>query len=163
MNNFATARSILAALDSSTIARLGSTIWNHLPAKQRAQLESVRKLADHSRNYAEYRGRLREAVPPAVPFLGDCLRYLPKRRDVLTYYSGLYLTDLTFCREGNPSYRPAPANPDKTLLNFNKFHKLARIVQGTVSYMFIRNATEHDHRYAAVPRALQSEGDTRGA
>jgi hypothetical protein len=44
--------------------------------------------------------------------------------------SGLYLTDVTFCREGNPSHRVSPLNNDKKLLNFNKYHKLARIVQG---------------------------------
>jgi son of sevenless-like protein len=42
----------------------------------------------------------------------------------------LYLTDLTFCREGNPSTRPSPSAPEKKLINFNKYHKLARIVQG---------------------------------
>jgi son of sevenless-like protein len=69
LNNYATARSILAALDSSTIARLQQT-WVGLPAKHHATLECLRKLADHSRNYHEYRTRLRNAVPPAVPFLG---------------------------------------------------------------------------------------------
>ena len=42
---------------------------------------------------------------------------------------GLYLTDVTFCREGNPSHRNSPGNANKKLLNFNKYHKLARIVQ----------------------------------
>jgi son of sevenless len=41
-----------------------------VPQKQKLQLDSVRKLADHARNYHEYRSRLRETVPPAVPFLG---------------------------------------------------------------------------------------------
>lgn len=71
----------------------------------------MRKLADHSRNYHEYRTRLRETIPPAVPFLGLCL------------------TDLTFCREGNPSTRPSPLAPTKTLINFNKYQKLAKIAQ----------------------------------
>ncbi|KAL0580666.1 Ras guanine nucleotide exchange factor bud5 [Marasmius crinis-equi] len=110
LHNFSTFRSILAALDSSTIARLHQT-WNGLPQKSKVQLESMRRLADHSRNYREYRARLRNTAPPAVPFLG------------------LYLTDITFCREGNPSHRASPLNPDKKLLNFNKYHKLARIVQ----------------------------------
>lgn len=48
----------------------------------------------------------------------------------LMFLTGLYLTDITFCREGNPSHRTSPKNPDKKLLNFNKYHKLARIVQG---------------------------------
>ncbi|KAI6041399.1 cell division control protein 25 [Pisolithus marmoratus] len=108
LNNFSTPRSILAALDSSTISRLHTT-WSGVSQKNKGQLESLRRLADHSRNYHEYRSRLRNTAPPAVPFLG------------------LYLTDVTFCREGNPSYRDGPSG--KKLLNFNKYHKLARIVQ----------------------------------
>lgn len=110
LHNFATSRSILAALDSSTISRLQHT-WAGVPQKHKLQLDSVRKLADHARNYHEYRSRLRETVPPAVPFLG------------------LYLTDVTFCREGNPSYRASPLAAEKKLINFSKYHKMARIVQ----------------------------------
>ncbi|KAF8229694.1 ras GEF [Tricholoma matsutake] len=110
LHNYSTPRSMLAALDSSTISRLYQT-WLGLPQKYKSQLESLRRLADHSRNYHEYRSKLRNTAPPAVPFLG------------------LYLTDVTFCREGNPSHRTSPMNPSKKLLNFNKYHKLARIVQ----------------------------------
>ncbi|KAF8964351.1 ras guanine nucleotide exchange factor domain-containing protein [Flammula alnicola] len=110
LNNFSTSRSILAALDSSVISRLRQT-WLGLPHKYKEQLESLRTLADHSRNYHTYRNALRLTAPPAVPFLG------------------LYLTDVTFCREGNPSHRASPSDPSKKLLNFNKYHKLARIVQ----------------------------------
>ncbi|KAJ6477309.1 ras guanine nucleotide exchange factor domain-containing protein [Mycena vitilis] len=108
--NYSTPRSMLAALDSSTISRLHQT-WLGLPQKNRTQLDALRRLADHSRNYHEYRSKLRNTAPPAVPFLG------------------LYLTDVTFCREGNPSHRESPMNANKKLLNFNKYHKLARIVQ----------------------------------
>jgi len=110
LHNYSSPRSILAALDSSTISRLHQT-WLGLPQKNRQQLEALRRLADHGRNYHEYRTKLRNTAPPAVPFLG------------------LYLTDVTFCREGNPSHRASPRFPDKKLLNFNKYHKLARIVQ----------------------------------
>ncbi|TFY59291.1 hypothetical protein EVJ58_g5868 [Rhodofomes roseus] len=110
LSNFSTLRAILAALDSSTISRLHQT-WMGLSQKYKMQLEALRKLSDHARNYNEYRSRLRNTAPPAIPFLG------------------LYLTDVTFCREGNPSFRPSPKSPDKKLLNFNKYHKLARIVQ----------------------------------
>ncbi|KAJ7795597.1 ras guanine nucleotide exchange factor domain-containing protein, partial [Mycena olivaceomarginata] len=110
LHNYSTPRSMLAALDSSTISRLHQT-WLGLPQKNRSQLDALRRLADHSRNYHEYRSKLRNTAPPAVPFLG------------------LYLTDVTFCREGNPSHRASPMNPSKKLLNFNKYHKLARIIQ----------------------------------
>ncbi|KAF8645231.1 hypothetical protein AX16_008058 [Volvariella volvacea WC 439] len=110
INNYSTAWSMLAALDSSTISRLQQT-WAGVPQKYKNHLDALRKLADHSRNYHEYRSRLRNTAPPAVPFLG------------------LYLTDVTFCRAGNPSQRSSPLNPDKKLINFNRYHKLARIVQ----------------------------------
>jgi len=41
-----------------------------VPQKQKLQLDAIRKLADHARNYHEYRSRLRNTAPPAVPFLG---------------------------------------------------------------------------------------------
>ncbi|THG94032.1 hypothetical protein EW026_g7354 [Hermanssonia centrifuga] len=123
LQNFSTPRSILAALDSSTISRLSQT-WTGLPQKNRLQLDSLRKLADHARNYHEYRSRLRNTAPPAVPFLG------------------LYLTDITFCREGNPSHRASPKNPEKKLLNFNKYHKLARIVQDMQRFQVSYNLKE---------------------
>ncbi|KAH9846111.1 ras GEF [Lenzites betulinus] len=123
LKNYSTPRSILAALDSSTIARLHQT-WMGLPQKNKLQLESLRKLADHARNYHEYRSRLRNTAPPAVPFLG------------------LYLTDLTFCREGNPSHRTSPKAPEKKLINFNKYHKLARIVQDMQRFQVPYNLKE---------------------
>jgi son of sevenless-like protein len=109
-----------------------------VPQKQKLQLDGVRKLADHARNYHEYRSRLRETVPPAVPFLGAFLG-----SGVNTFVnrpqSGLYLTDITFCREGNPSYRASPLATEKKLVNFSKYHKMARIVQGN-GIAFFRGA-----------------------
>jgi son of sevenless len=117
----------MAALNSATIARLSQTwavslltslslsylmrMFQALPQKQKLQFEGLRKLADHSRNYSEYRSRLRNTTAPCVPFLG------------------LYLTDITFCHEGIPSHRSPPSAPEQRLINFNKYHKLARIVQ----------------------------------
>ena len=99
------------------------------------QLEALRKLADHARNYHEYRTRLRNTAPPAVPFLGayTSISFACADTHEVPYGLGLYLTDITFCREGNTSHRSSPKNTDKKLLNFNKYHKLARIVQGAWS------------------------------
>ncbi|KAF8506308.1 hypothetical protein JB92DRAFT_2962662 [Gautieria morchelliformis] len=123
LNNYSTSRSILAALDSSTISRLQQT-WVALPQKSKVQLEALRKMADHARNYSAYRSRLRNTSPPAVPFLG------------------LYLTDVTFCREGNPSHRNSPRDPSRKLVNFNKYHKLARIVQDMQRFQVPYNLKE---------------------
>ena len=52
-----------------------------VPQKNKLQLEALRRLADHSRNYHEYRSRLRNTAPPAVPFLGEvnCLQHIALR------------------------------------------------------------------------------------
>ncbi|KAI0352648.1 ras GEF [Trametes cingulata] len=143
LKNYSTPRSILAALDSSTIARLHQT-WVGLPQKSKVRLEALRKLADHARNYHEYRSRLRNTAPPAVPFLG------------------LYLTDLTFCREGNPSHRTSPKAPEKKLINFNKYHKLARIVQDMQRFQVPYNLKEIPEVQAYLRDAFdksQRQGD----
>ncbi|CDW94929.1 hypothetical protein [Sporisorium scitamineum] len=109
LNNFHTLMAIQCALNSSTIARLKKT-WDGLSTKYRGMMDHQRRAVEHTRNYAGYRARLRNTTPPAIPFLG------------------LFLTDLTFCHEGNAPTRPAPSNPEKKLLNFDKYIKISRIV-----------------------------------
>ncbi|SNX83382.1 probable guanyl nucleotide exchange factor Sql2 [Melanopsichium pennsylvanicum] len=109
LNNFHTLMAIQCALNSSTIARLKKT-WDGLSTKYRGMMDQQRRAVEHTRNYASYRARLRNTTPPAIPFLG------------------LFLTDLTFCHEGNAPTRPCPSNPDKKLLNFDKYIKISRIV-----------------------------------
>ncbi|QRW06659.1 Ras guanine nucleotide exchange-like protein [Ceratobasidium sp. AG-Ba] len=123
LNNFSTLRSILAALDSSTISRLSKT-WMGLSAKNKARLENLRKLTDHTRNHHEYRSRLRGVHGHAVPFLG------------------LYLTDVTFCREGNPDKRVAPYDNSRTLLNFDKYRRLAGIADDVKRFQAPYNLIE---------------------
>ncbi|CAE6464240.1 unnamed protein product [Rhizoctonia solani] len=123
LNNFGTLRSILAALDSSTISRLSKT-WMGLSAKNKARLENLRKLTDHTRNHYEYRARLRNVRGQAVPFLG------------------LYLTDVTFCREGNPDKRVSPYDPTRTLLNFDKYRRLAAIAEDVQRFQTPYNLIE---------------------
>lgn len=109
LSNFHTLMAIQCALNSSTIARLKKT-WDGLSTKYRGMMDQQRRAVEHTRNYAGYRARLRNTTPPAIPFLG------------------LFLTDLTFCHEGNAATRPCPSNPDKKLLNFDKYIKISRIV-----------------------------------
>lgn len=60
--------------------------------------------------FVQYRARLRETLPPALPYLGSIL------------------TDLTFCNDGNADTRPSPLAPDKQLVNMSKYYGLARII-----------------------------------
>jgi hypothetical protein len=48
----------------------------------------------------------------------------------LIYLAGLYLTDVTFCREGNSDKRISPYDNTRTLLNFDKYRRLAAIADG---------------------------------
>ncbi|KAJ3156000.1 hypothetical protein HDU89_005563 [Geranomyces variabilis] len=107
LQNFNTLMAVLSALNSSTIIRLKRT-WESLSGKNRATFEALRKAADHSRNYAEYRAVLKRVQGPCLPFLG------------------VYLTDLTFTEDGNPSTRASPHGP---LINIDKYIKICRIIQ----------------------------------
>lgn len=74
----------------------------------------MRRLTDHARNYSEYRSTLRAAQPPCLPFLG------------------IFLTDLTFCLEGNPSHRTSPLDPSLRLINFDRYQvRLQRVRNDT--------------------------------
>lgn len=102
LQNYNTLMAVLAALNSSTVARLRRT-WEGLSAKYKMLLENLRKVTEHTRNYAEYRGALRRASQPALPFLG------------------LYLTDLTFCHDGNPPTRTSSLDSSLKLINFDRY------------------------------------------
>ncbi|KAI9226183.1 MAG: ras guanine nucleotide exchange factor domain-containing protein, partial [Piptocephalis tieghemiana] len=107
--NFQSLYAILSALNSSPITRLRKT-WDLVPSKSKQTLTSLRRLTDHTRNYAEYRARLRSSTPPCLPFLG------------------LFLTDLVFIADGNPDTRPI------LLINFDKYVKAVRVVQEVQKY-----------------------------
>ncbi|KAL1919842.1 uncharacterized protein VTP21DRAFT_1773 [Calcarisporiella thermophila] len=109
LNNFSTLMAIVCSLNSSTISRLKLT-WDRLPEKYRMALDGLRQTIDHSRNYAEYRNRLKTLVPPCLPYLG------------------LFLTDLTFIHDGNPAYRTMPGTR-RQLINFDRHAKTARIIR----------------------------------
>ncbi|KAI9621520.1 hypothetical protein KEM48_007653 [Puccinia striiformis f. sp. tritici PST-130] len=101
--------SVMSALNSSTILRLKRT-WEGVGNKARALFENMNKAVSHQRNYAEYRATLRYAHTPCIPFLG------------------VYLTDMTFCHEGNPTHRASPELPGVQLINFDKYQKMTKIM-----------------------------------
>lgn len=105
---------VLCALNSSTISRLRRT-WDGVSGKYRLILEQLRKCTEHTRNYAEYRSRIREALPPCLPFLG------------------LYLTDITFCYEGNQAERASPLDSNLKLINFDRY-QVSRVATRSPEY-----------------------------
>ncbi|KZO96966.1 ras GEF [Calocera viscosa TUFC12733] len=136
LKNFSLLFSILAALTSSTVLRLSKT-WAGVSSKYRTKLDELRKVTDYTRNYSEYRNRLRETEPAAIPFLG------------------VYLTDITFCNGGNPSHRPSPVRADVQLINFNKYRKLARIVADMQRFQKAYNLLEISEAQRFLQSVLQ--------
>lgn len=144
LNNFNTLMAIQCALNSSTISRLKKT-WDGLPAKYRQMMDYQRQSTEHTRNFAGYRQTLRQTVAPALPFVG------------------LFLTDLTFCHEGNAPTRPSPGDPMKKLLNFDKYVKMSRIIGDLQRFQVPYNLQEVPEIQAYLQAALNEVSSGRGA
>lgn len=143
LDNYNTLMAILCALTSSTISRLRKT-WDSLPSKYRVILDTLRKATEHGRNYAEYRANIRSAVPPCLPFVG------------------LFLTDLTFCYEGNRAERPSPLDPSLGLINLDRYQKMSGIVGDLQRFQVPYNLVEVpeiQHFLVASLEGLQHSGD----
>ena len=69
LNNFSTLTSIISALGTAPINRLGRT-WAQVSTRTQATLEVLRSLIASTKNFAEYREALHQANPPCIPFLG---------------------------------------------------------------------------------------------
>ncbi|GIC85747.1 putative cell division control protein Cdc25 [Aspergillus udagawae] len=109
LNNYSTLTSIISALGTAPIHRLGRT-WSQVSGRTSAILEQMRRLMASTKNFGEYRETLHLANPPCIPFFG------------------VYLTDLTFIEDGIPSLTPSE------LINFNKRAKTAEVIRDIQQY-----------------------------
>ncbi|PWY88975.1 Ras1 guanine nucleotide exchange factor [Aspergillus heteromorphus CBS 117.55] len=108
-NNYSTLTSIISALGTAPIHRLGRT-WAQVSGRTSTILEQMRRLMASTKNFGEYRETLHLANPPCIPFFG------------------VYLTDLTFIEDGIPSLTPSE------LINFNKRAKTAEVIRDIQQY-----------------------------
>ncbi|KAJ5782545.1 hypothetical protein N7457_004319 [Penicillium paradoxum] len=109
LNNYSTLTSIISALGTAPIHRLGRT-WSQVSGRTSTVLENMRRLMASTKNFGEYRETLHLANPPCIPFFG------------------VYLTDLTFIEDGIPSLTPSE------LINFNKRAKTAEVIRDIQQY-----------------------------
>ncbi|KAJ1666669.1 Ras guanine nucleotide exchange factor bud5 [Coemansia sp. RSA 1813] len=86
LKNYDGVMAIKAAIFSAAVMRLKRS-WSLLPKKFDLMSKRLHEAMDSERNFANYRAVLHRSQPPLLPFLG------------------LYLTDLTFLEDGNPTYR----------------------------------------------------------
>lgn len=72
MSNYDSAMAITTSLESSCISRLKKT-WDEVPLKHKATLERLREVMGCAKNYTVLRARVRDHVPPCIPFIGPFL------------------------------------------------------------------------------------------
>lgn len=86
LQNYDAVMAIKAAIFCAAVLRLKKT-WSLLPKKFDVMSKRLHEAMNPDHNYANYRATLKKSQPPFLPFLG------------------MYLTDLTFLEDGNPTYR----------------------------------------------------------
>ncbi|KAK3680258.1 cell division cycle-related protein [Recurvomyces mirabilis] len=136
LNNFSCLTSIISALGSAPIHRLGRT-WSQVNTRTTQVLESMRKLMGSTKNFLEYRETLHKAQPPCIPFFG------------------IYLTDLTFIEDGIPSIIKKTQ-----LINFAKRAKTAEVIRDIQQYQnapYSLQTVNELQEY--ILRNMQSAGD----
>lgn len=136
LNNFSCITSIISALASAPVNRLGRT-WAQIPPKTSQTLESLRKLMASTRNFLEYREALHKANPPCIPFFG------------------IYLTDLTFIEDGIPS-----VIKKTQLINFAKRSKTAEVIRDIQQYQNVPyGLQEVPELQEYITRNMKAAGD----
>ncbi|GAM23882.1 hypothetical protein SAMD00019534_070570, partial [Acytostelium subglobosum LB1] len=109
MCNFNGLMQIVSGLSSSAVSRLRGT-WGALSSRRREQFDEMERIVNMEGNFRQYRICLADAKGACIPFVG------------------LYLMDLTFIDEGNPTL------VDGNLLNFVKKRIEANAVNKFLSY-----------------------------
>ena len=108
---------LLGGLNSCPVRRLKAS-WKEIPDEEKQIVDELDSEMKHESSYKRYRLASREAAPPIVPYIG------------------IYLTDLTFIEDGNPSVF------DKNHINMTKYEKIAAV---------IAEFRSHQNRYAFTP------------
>ncbi|ORX62719.1 ras GEF [Hesseltinella vesiculosa] len=133
LNNYNTLMAIRSALDSTGVRRLKRT-WDAVSSKYHVLLDPVYRATDSSRNFAEYRSRLKMAVAPCLPFLG------------------VYLTDVTFIDDGNSNTRATPSGT--SLINVDKHIKTTRVLNEIDQFQIPYRLQEVEEIQAYIAKAL---------
>lgn len=135
MRNYECLMAIVVSLRTSTIQRLKRT-WDLVHKKSKVKFEELKTIVEPDGNWTSLRHHVDEASAPCLPFLG------------------IYLTDLTFIADGNPSQRQIPGSSATgsdqaiSVINFDKYARMAKVV-GQIQRFQV------PYRFHAVPE-LQS-------
>eukprot|EP00298_Acanthocystis_sp_HF-20_P006454 c16314_g1_i2.p1 GENE.c16314_g1_i2~~c16314_g1_i2.p1 ORF type:complete len:420 (-),score=124.61 c16314_g1_i2:44-1303(-) len=109
LNNFQTLGAVYGGLNSSAVYRLDQT-KAEVSKESMVILEESMKLLSPKSNFEACRKALDEAVPPCIPYIS------------------IYLGQITFTEEGNPTYI------EGGLINFKKQHLLSQIILKVIKH-----------------------------
>jgi len=112
-NNFHTIQQILGALNSNCILRLKNT-WKYVKPKHLKYFSDLKTLLSPAQSFMLLRQRINGAKLPCLP------------------YVGMFLTDMTFLKEGNRTYLPVAVNG---VVNCNKVKLCAECVMHLMKYL----------------------------
>lgn len=115
LRNFNSLAAIITALQSHLTTRL-TKVWAELSDKYKDLYEYLTGIIHPERNFTVYRNKLRN-------FLVSNDYKVP----IVPYFS-LFLQDLTFVCDGNPSYRKANSFLNQKVINIDKYLKITRII-----------------------------------
>jgi len=109
LSNFNTLMEILGGINLRPIQRLKQTL-SFLPEKYQTILKSLEYVMENRYNYKTYRESLKERKPPVLPYLG------------------VFLRDLTFIEEGNPTFT------EKLIVNLEKMKLITTVISDIQEY-----------------------------
>jgi son of sevenless-like protein len=103
LKNYNTTFELLSVLNHSSVHRLKQT-WKEVPGKDMAMYDDLNMYISSDNNFKYLREKTSKQDPPILPYIG------------------LFLTDMTFCDDGNP-------NMLNGKINFSKRMKMASIIK----------------------------------
>lgn len=114
-NNFNGVMAILAGLQNAAVYRLKKT-WAALPQQHHVTLANLKRIMSFDGNYYNYRLLFNRDFPQFIPFMG------------------LFLKDITFVTDGNPTFVESDNEHSPPLVNFSKFWKVFSTVENLLRY-----------------------------
>ncbi|KAI9594167.1 ras guanine nucleotide exchange factor domain-containing protein, partial [Syncephalis fuscata] len=108
LKNYNSVFAIFSALNSSNVQRLKRT-WKSISNRAMTSFYALSRACDCTRNFAAYRARLKQELPPCLPFMG------------------VYLTDLTFIEDGNAKLKRC-TTATHIMINFSKYLKTVQLL-----------------------------------
>lgn len=113
LHNYHSLMALIAALESAPVARLRKT-WDAIDSAYIKQFQELRAIMSAEGSYKAFRAVIKTEDPPVIPYIG------------------VYLADLTFIEDGNPSKIQHESLGE--LINFAKMKLLDSVIQDINMY-----------------------------